>query len=48
MDIIGKVFAIVDIGAAIMLALLTIPYIGAFKWFFVAVLVYKGVLSLLG
>ncbi len=48
MDVIGKIFAIADIGAAIILALLTIPVIGIFKWFFVIVLIYKGILSLLG
>jgi len=43
---IAKFFGIVDLISAIIIAGLQIPIIGSFKWLLVAVLVYKGIISL--
>ena len=46
-DLLIKILGITDIAAAIIIATLTVPIIGALKWVIVAILVLKAIPSLL-
>lgn len=46
-DFLVKIMGITDVVAAILLAAIHIPIIGALKWILVAILLVKGVPSLL-
>jgi len=43
-----KILGIVDITAAIIIATLDVPIIGPLKWILVAILLIKGIPSLMG
>jgi hypothetical protein len=46
-DFLIKVLGITDVAAAILLAVVDVPIIGKLKWILVAILLVKGVPSLL-
>lgn len=46
-DLMIKILGIVDIIAALIIALIHVPIIGVLKWLIVAILVLKGIPSLL-
>ncbi|MBI2041111.1 MAG: hypothetical protein HYT16_03330 [DPANN group archaeon] len=43
-----KLFGIVDLVAAAVVAFHGFPILDALKWIFVVILIYKGVMSLIG